>query len=134
MIRKNLGKIISIIIGSLMILGGYLYYDKVGFTLIGAGIALIGVSIELYIERRRDTTTVDGRSRKKIDQQDERTIFVNAKAGETTNYIMDFFTVIAFIIAKLLNVSLEGMIIILSLMILRQIISPIIKNYYEKAL
>lgn len=114
-----------------MIIWGYLYCEKFGFVLIGFGIALIGLSIELYVKRKKDTTTEDGRSRKEIDRQDERTIFVNAKAGETINSIMDIFTIMAFIVAKLLNVSLVGRIIILSLMIMRQIVSPIVKNYYE---
>lgn len=62
---------------------------------------------------------------------DERTLLINSKSGETTNYIMDFCTLIAFIIAKLFNVSLIGMVIILSLIFIRLLINPITNNYYE---
>lgn len=128
---KKLGSAITIIIGISMLVLGWIYYEKFSFVLIGFGIALIGISIELYLKDKKDSTTANGISRNIIDAQDERTIFVNAKSGETMNYIMDFFTVIALIIAKLLNVSLAGIIIILSLIIVRLIITPFVKTYYE---
>ncbi|MBW9153513.1 hypothetical protein [Clostridium estertheticum] len=63
--------------------------------------------------------------------KDERTILVNAKAGETLEYVMCFATFIAFVVAYLLNVSRIGMDIILSLIILRLILNSIVKKYYE---
>lgn len=128
---KKLGSAITIIIGVSMLVLGFIYYEKFSFVLIGLGIAVTVISIELYLKNKNDTTTSNGVSRNMIDLHDERTILVNAKSGETINYIMDFFTVIAFIMAKLLNISLVGMIIILSLMIVRMIVTPLVKNYYE---
>ncbi|MCT4618802.1 MAG: hypothetical protein N4A62_05385 [Marinisporobacter sp.] len=128
---KNLGNIITLIIGVSMLVLGWIYHEKFSFIFVGLGIALIGISIELYLKNKKDTTTDKGISRNMIDSYDERTILVNAKSGETINYIMGFLTVIALTVAKLLEISLVGMMIILSLMIVRLIITPIIKNYYE---
>jgi hypothetical protein len=128
---KNLGNIITIIIGISMVVLDWIYNERFSFILGGLGIALIGISIELYLKNKKDTTTDKGISRNMIDLYDERTILVNAKSGETINYIMGFSTVIAFTVAKLLEIPLVGQMIILSLMIIRLIITPIIKNYYE---
>jgi hypothetical protein len=131
MSNKNLGNIITLVIGISMLLLDLIYYEKFSFILGGIGIALIGISIELYLKDKKDTSTDKGISRNMIDFHDERTIFINAKSGETINYVMGFSTIIAFIIAKLLEIPLVGQMIILSLMIIRLIITPIIKNYYE---
>lgn len=131
MSSKKFGFFFTIMIGISMIMLGWTYDRKFSFVVSGLGIALVGISLETYLKNKKDTTTKDGRSRNDIDLHDERTILVNAKSGETVNYIMDFCTVIAFIVAKLLNVSLAGMIIILSLMIIRLIASSAAKSYYE---
>jgi membrane protein insertase Oxa1/YidC/SpoIIIJ len=128
--KKN-GSIVITMVGILMIILSFLYYGKFSFIISGLGIALIGISIELYMKDKKDTITENGKSRNTIDMYDERTVFINAKSGEIVNYIMDSCTIIALIIAKLLNVSLVGIIIILSLIIIRLVISPIVKNYYE---
>lgn len=130
--NKKIGSIVITIVGILMIILSWLYYGKFSFVVGGLGIALIGISIELYLKNKKDTTTENGKSRNMIDMYDERTVLINAKSGEIVNYIMDFCTIIALIVAKLLNVSIVGMVIILSLIIIRLIISPIVKNYYEK--
>jgi hypothetical protein len=128
---KALRNIITIIIGISMLLFDWIYDEELSFILGGLGIALIGISIELHLKNKKDTATDKGISRNMIDFYDERTILVNAKSGETINYIMGFSTVIAFTIAKSLEISLVGQMIILSLMIIRLIITPVIKNYYE---
>jgi hypothetical protein len=129
---KNKKCIVITIVGMLMIILSWIYYGKFSFVIDGLGIALIGISIELYLKNEKDSTTDKGKSRNMIDMHDERTVLINAKSGEIVNYIMDFCTIIALIVAKLLNVSMVGMVIILSLIIIRLTISPIVKNYYEK--
>jgi membrane protein insertase Oxa1/YidC/SpoIIIJ len=130
--NKKMGTIIIIIVGILMVTLSLIYNEKFSFVLGGLGIALIGMSIEFYLKNKKDTTTENGENRNMIAMHDERTVFINAKSGETVNYIMDFCTVIAFILANLLNVSLAGRIIILSLILIRLVINPIVKSYYEK--
>ncbi|MBX4262775.1 hypothetical protein KTC96_23230 (plasmid) [Clostridium estertheticum] len=127
---KNLGYLITTIIGIFMIVLGTMYYENHLFIRV-FGLALTGISIELYFKMKKDTVTKNGISRNDIDMKDERTILVNAKAGETLEYVMCFATFIAFVVAHLLNVSRVGTDIILSLIILRLILNSIIKKYYE---
>ncbi|GAA0182464.1 hypothetical protein SH2C18_48380 [Clostridium sediminicola] len=129
--NKKFATLITIIIGIFTIIYSWIHYGTFSFIFGGLGIALIGISIEIYLKESKDSTTQNGKSRNIIDMHDERTIFINAKSGELVNYIMDFCTIIALIIAKLLNISLVGMIIILSLILIRLLINPIIRNYYE---
>ncbi len=132
--NKKIGSLIVTIVGILMIILSWLYYKKFNFIISGLGIALIGISIELYLKDKKDTTTESGKSISMIDIFDERTILINSKTGELMNYIMDFCTIIAFIIAKIFNVSLAGMIIILCLILIRLVLSPFIKKFYESIL
>lgn len=129
---KKISTVVAIIIGISMVVLGFVYKGKFNFIIGSLGIALIGLSIELFLENKKDTITENGQSRNKIDIHDERTIFVNAKSGEAMNLIMSFFTIVALIVAKLLNVSSLGITIIASLIMIRLIVNPIVHRYYEK--
>lgn len=132
--ENKAAEIITVIIGAALFVLSILVKGKFDFLIGGMGFALAGIGIELYIKDKNDIKTKDGKSRMEIAEHDERTVLVNARSGETVNYIMTTFTLIAFILACSLNVSFKGRIIILSLIIIRLIATPIVKYYYENNL
>ena len=104
------------------------------FGIGGLGIALTGISIQTYIEHRKDKVTEKGEKRSDIEVHDERNVWVNAKSGETMNSIMDFLTLIAFIVSIYLDVSLTAQVLIFSLLLFRILISPVVKKVYQNQL
>lgn len=131
MSKNNLSYTISLLMGISIIVLSCIIKTKANYIIMGLGIAIIGFFTETYFKKRKDTITSDGKSRNEIEITDERNILINAKSGETTNYIMTFTTLVAFITAKYLNVSLTGMIIILSLIVIRQVVNFISNRYYQ---
>lgn len=135
--NKELRNLIITIVLSVIGIGAFvisLIGDEVPFGIGGLGIALAGISIQTYIENKRDTTTEKGEKRSEIEVHDERNVLINAKSGETENFIMSGFTLIAAVLSVYLNVSAAGQTLIFSLLIISLIIRPLVKRYYENKL
>lgn len=135
--NKNLRNLIITIvlagIGIAAMIIGFLG-EEMPFGIAGLGIALAGISIQTYIKNTRDRTTEKGEKRSEIEMHDERNVLINAKSGETVNFIMSGFTLIAAVLSVYLNVSVIGQTLIFSLLIISLIIRPIVKRYYENRL
>lgn len=101
------------------------------FGVAGLGIALAGISIEVYVRNKRDTTTASGEKRSEIEKNDERNVLINAKSGEAVNFIMDAFIVIAALLSVYLQLSAVAQTLIFSLLIIRIVVRPVVKRYYE---
>lgn len=101
------------------------------FGVAGFGIALAGISIEVYVRNKRDTTTASGEKRSEIEKNDERNVLINAKSGEAVNFIMDAFIVIAALLSVYLQLSTAAQTLIFSLLIIRIVVRPVVKRYYE---
>lgn len=108
--------------------------DQIPFGIAGLGFALTGISLEVYLKNKKDTMTENGEKRSDIERYDERNILVNARSGESVNFIMDICTFIVACLSVYLSISLIGQILIFSLLIIRIIIRPIVKQYYENHL
>lgn len=105
--------------------------DDLPFGVAGLGFALAGISIEMYIRSRKDTTTASGEKRSEIEKNDERNILINAKSGEAVNWIMDGMIAVAFVLSVYLDASTIGQTLLFSLLMVRIIIRPIVKRFYE---
>lgn len=135
--NKNLRNLIITIFLSVIGIGVFIFgliADGVPFGIPGLGLGLAVISIETYLKNKKDTTTEKGEKRSEIEMNDERNVFINAKSGETANYFMNIFILIAAGLSVYLNVSLIGQTLIFSLLILSLIIRPIVKKYYENKL
>ncbi|WP_345240912.1 hypothetical protein [Pontibacillus salipaludis] len=97
----------------------------------GLGVALAGISIEMYVRNKRDTTTPSGEKRSEIEKNDERNVLINAKSGEAVNLIMDAFIVMAALLSVYLQLSTVAQTLLFSLLIIRIAVRPIVKRYYD---
>ncbi|QST01146.1 hypothetical protein IMZ31_06175 [Pontibacillus sp. ALD_SL1] len=105
--------------------------EDLPFGVAGLGVALAGISIEVYIRHIRDTKTATGKKRSEIEKYDERNVLINAKSGEAVNLIMDAFIVIAAILSIYLQLSIIAQTLLFSLLIIRIAVRPIVKRYYD---
>ncbi|GGD09768.1 hypothetical protein [Pontibacillus salipaludis] len=101
------------------------------FGVAGLGVALAGISIEMYVRNKRDTTTASGEKRSEIEKNDERNVLINAKSGEAVNMIMDAFIVMAALLSVYLQLSAVAQTLLFSLLIIRIVVRPVVKRYYE---
>jgi len=108
--------------------------DQIPFGIAGLGFALAGISIEIYLKTKKDAVTEKNEKRSDIERYDERNVLINAKSGETINAVMDICTLIVAGLSVYFNVSVIGQTLIFSLLIIRIVVRPIIKVYYENQL
>lgn len=132
-LRNLIMTIILATIGILVFIVG-LINDQIPFGIAGLGFALVGITIEVYLKNKNDIVTKNGEKRSEIERYDERNIMINAKSGKTVNILMDICTFIIAGLSVYLNISLIGQILIFSLLLVRIIIRPVIKGYYETQL
>ncbi|KGP92406.1 hypothetical protein N780_01995 [Pontibacillus chungwhensis BH030062] len=114
-------------------IGTFIYglVEDLPFGVAGLGLALAGISIEVYIRNRRDTTTANGEKRSEIEKNDERNVLIHAKSGEAVNLIMDAFIVIAALLSVYLKLSTVAQTLLFSLLIIRIMVRPLVKRYYD---
>ncbi|WP_404451873.1 hypothetical protein LG329_16230 [Virgibacillus necropolis] len=131
-LRNLIMTILLAVIGILVFIISVIESEKLPFGVGALGIALAGISIEVYLKSKNDTKNEKGEKRNEIEKYDERNVLINAKSGETVNFVMDVAIFIAFCLAIYLNISIVGQTLIFSLLVIRMIIRPIVKRYYEK--